>query len=78
MFLGRNHSETRYGTQTQTKSTKRSLNQSTRHLKFRETLRQLLLTNEDVFGDKMSSDDGIQLIRAHQLTETNELGRRVM
>lgn len=54
------------------------MKQSERHLNFRETLRKLLNTNENVFGKQMTMDDSIDLINSHQRQETNELGRRVM
>lgn len=50
----------------------------TREQNFRDTLRNLLRKNENVFGKSQTYQEGIQLIRDHQEVETNELGKRVM
>jgi DnaJ-domain-containing protein 1 len=50
----------------------------TRAKNFRETLRKLLRSNDKVFGQSDSREEGIRLMQEHVDQETNELGRRVM
>jgi hypothetical protein len=65
-MIARTFSETRYGTSSEEKtSTQKFGKKSARHLHFRETLRKLLNTNEGVFGKRISSNEGQELIRQH-------------
>ena len=50
----------------------------TRTKNFRDTLRKLLRSNENVFGKADTREEALRLMQEHADKETDDYGRRVM